>query len=100
MGALRPGTGGALSLIVRLPPSLAERIGISRIELEATSARGALSELSARFPALTRLLWQAPDEPNPVMLLFHANTRLLPTDFDRPLPDGAVLDIVPAIEAG
>lgn len=85
---------------MRLPPSLAERIDVSRVELEAASARTALIELSARFPALTRLLWQAPGEPNPVMLLFHANTRLLPTDFDRLLPDGAVLDIVPAIEAG
>ncbi len=85
---------------MRLPPSLAERIGFSHIELEATSARNALSELTTRFPALTRLLWEAPGEPNPVMLLFHANTRLTPTDIDRALPDGAVLDIVPAIEAG
>jgi len=90
-----------VSVIVRLPTSLAERIdGVKRIELPVNSAYAALETLSARFPALTKLLWSAPGEPNPVMLVFHANRRLSLADFCRALPANAELDIVPAIEAG
>jgi molybdopterin converting factor small subunit len=90
-----------LSIIVRLPAALADRIGgVAQVALPAASVRTCLNELVLAYPALQRVIWHSAAEINPVILLFRNNQLMRPLDLELILADGDQLDIVPSIEAG
>ena len=100
MGAFRAGNRRTLSVTLRLPPTLADRIGVARVAVRAASVKNCLEELVALHPELIRMIWLRAGELNPVMLLFVNDALQRPVNFSRMLIDGDELDIVPSIEAG
>lgn len=90
-----------MTVTVRLPATLADRIGgVAQIALPVAKLGECLTELARLHPPLQRIIWLDRSEVNPVILLFHNNRLLKPIDLQQPLDDGDQLDIVPSIEAG
>lgn len=90
-----------MSIRIRFPATLAERIGgLAVIEIEGRTIRECLRAVTARHPELARMIWLDSDELNGAMLVFHRNERVPHHDLDRRLKPTDELDIVPAIEAG
>ena len=89
-----------MSITIRLPPTLADRIGTARIELATASLGECLLALTAQFPDISRIIWDASGELNTVVLLFRNNKLLRRARLDMALTAGDEIDIVPSIEAG
>lgn len=90
-----------MSVRVRFPPTLAERIGgISSVDVDSGNVGDCIRAVAARHPELARLIWLDSTELNPVILLFH-NDRLVRADaLAEPVADGDEIDVIPSIEAG
>jgi molybdopterin converting factor small subunit len=98
---IRPRDRGAADVVIRLPPTLAERAGgATRVIVAPGNLRDCLDALVREHPDLARLIWLNPAEINPVMLLFVNDERVGAADLGRTLKAGDELDVVPAIEAG
>ena len=86
---------------IRLPATHAARIGgLRNVPIHARCVGAGLRELTARHPALQRLIWLDADTLNPVIMVFLNEELIREDSLDTPLADGDTVDVVPAVESG
>ena len=86
---------------VELPRLLVDVVGEERLQVEATTLRGALEALTSREPRLGPLLFDEAGAFREHVLCFHngVNTRWL-RDPDRAVADGDTLTLMQAVSGG
>ena len=86
---------------LRLSPSLLRTVDNKLdVELNGSTITECLLYGSQHYPELGDLLWTDGTQLNPQLLLFHNNYQVRESDFNNPVQDGDVLDLIPAIEGG
>lgn len=90
-----------MTIYVRLPPALSERIGSpGLITVTGAHVIDCLQSAVKQFPELGKILWRETDQLNPVILIFLNEDLLRASDLNRAASDGDNIDVIPAIEGG
>jgi sulfur-carrier protein len=87
--------------VVRIPPTLrAETGGAPRVEAEGDNVRELLDDLTSRFPALRRQLWED-DEIAPFVNVYVGGEDVRTLDgLDTPVDDDQTVILLPAMAGG
>ena len=87
--------------VVRIPPTLrAETGGSPRVEAEGENVRELLDDLTERFPALRRQLWED-EEIAPFVNVYVEGEDVRTLDgLDTPVRNGQTVILLPAMAGG
>jgi sulfur-carrier protein len=87
--------------VVRIPPTLrTETGGARRVEADGDNVRELLDDLTSRFPALRRQLWED-DEIAPFVNVYVEGEDVRTLDgLDTPVENGHTVILLPAMAGG